>query len=66
MEQELKITKEGNEIFATTCHGTFRIVEVDEDIDPHFKAEIINYILAMVEVKKVLEAVRQVDAKVTD
>jgi hypothetical protein len=60
MEKELKISKKDNEIFATTCHGTFRIAKVDSDIDPYFKSEIINYLMAMVEVKKALEAWKQV------
>lgn len=64
MEQKLKINSKENEIFATTCHGTFRIAKVDNDIDPHFKSEIINYIASMVEVKNALEALRQVNEKV--
>lgn len=65
MEQNIKIHSKENEIFSTTCHGTFRIAKVDDDIDPQFKREIINYIVSMVEVKNVLEALKQVNDKVS-
>jgi len=55
METKLLITAKDNEIFATTCHGTFRIAKIDNDIDPQFKHEIINYLVKMVEVNEAIE-----------